>query len=114
MDQPTVEAGPATYSTRKVALERTLVVGARAPIAVLRPADIHGAGSRSPREWFFVKRFLDGRRAVPLAWRGANRFHLRDSQHRELIRVVLASPVYNVLNIRPSPRPRIPGWRGRL
>ena len=74
-DQPTVDPGPATYSTRKVAMERRLLDGARAPVTILRPCAIHGPHSCHPREWWFVKRLLDGRARIPLAHRGESRFH---------------------------------------
>jgi nucleoside-diphosphate-sugar epimerase len=52
---PTVDPGPATYSTRKVALERHLLDDASSPVTVLRPGAIHGPNSRHPREWWFVR-----------------------------------------------------------
>ena len=70
-DQPTVAAGPQTYSTRKRALEETLLAEALAPVTILRPGAIHGPASRHPREWFFVKRILDGR--LPFPWPGRAR-----------------------------------------
>jgi len=73
--QPTVAPGPATYSTRKIALERTLLEQARRPVTILRPCAIHGAHSRHPREWWFVKRILDRRPFIPLAHDGESRFH---------------------------------------
>lgn len=72
--QRTVNPGPRTYSTRKVALERRLTDNASVPVTILRPGAVHGVGSLHPREWWFVKRFLDGRRAVPLKYRGESRF----------------------------------------
>lgn len=74
-DQPTIAPGADTYPSRKAALERVLLDHARCPVALLRPGAIHGEGSRQPREWWFVKRILDGRRRVPLAFDGAPRFH---------------------------------------
>lgn len=74
-EQPVVAPGPASYSTRKVALERALLDGAKTPAAILRPCAVHGPGSRAPREWFFVKRLLDGRTRIPLAYKGESRFH---------------------------------------
>ena len=71
--QATVPPGPATYSTRKIAMERTLLDGARVPAAVLRPCAIHGPCSQHPREWWFVKRLLDGRVSIPLAYGGESR-----------------------------------------
>lgn len=103
--QPTVPPGPATYSTRKAALEATLLRNPATPSIVLRPCAIHGPASRHPREWFFVKRLLDGRRAVPLAWRAESRFHTTATSNiAELIRIVLASPATQVLNIA-DPQP---------
>jgi nucleoside-diphosphate-sugar epimerase len=70
----TVKPGPATYSTRKVAMERALAKGAPAKSIILRPCAIHGPYSRHPREWWFVKRMLDGRKAIPLSNGGMSRF----------------------------------------
>jgi nucleoside-diphosphate-sugar epimerase len=98
-DQPTAAPGPATYSTRKVALEQALLQGARRPVTIVRPFAIHGPGSTHPREWWFVKRLLDGRRRAPLAWRGESRFHTSATVNiAELIRVALDAPATRVLN----------------
>lgn len=68
-------------------------------MTVLRPCAIHGPGSRHPREWFFVKRILDGRRSVPLAWNGQSRFHTSATANiAELTAVCLAIPATRVLN----------------
>lgn len=74
-DQPTIAPGSETYPSRKAALERVLLDHARCPVALLRPGAIHGENSRQPREWWFIKRILDGRRRVPLAFDGTTRFH---------------------------------------
>ena len=98
-DQPTTAPGPATYSTRKVALEQTLLQQARTPVTILRPFAIHGPGSTHPREWWFARRFLDGRLRIPLAYRGESRFHTSATVNiAELIRVVLERPATQVLN----------------
>jgi nucleoside-diphosphate-sugar epimerase len=97
--QPTVSAGPGTYSTRKIALENKLLDDARCPVTVLRPCAISGPGSLHPREWWFVKRLLDGRMAIPLAYRGASRFHTSSVANiAELVRVTLDNPGSRVLN----------------
>ncbi|MBO6525976.1 hypothetical protein [Erythrobacter sp.] len=72
--QSTVAAGPDTYSTRKVRMENKAIeiFGNRATL--LRPCAIHGAWSRHPREWWFVKRILDGRTRIPLAYCGKSQF----------------------------------------
>jgi nucleoside-diphosphate-sugar epimerase len=98
-DHPTVEPGPQTYSTRKVALERALIDGARCPVTILRPGAIHGPHSTRPREWFFVKRILDGRRRVPLAWNGRNRFHTSATANiAALVSAVVAEPATRILH----------------
>lgn len=72
--QRTVGAGPQTYSTRKVAMERELLGGSITPAAIIRPCAIHGPYSSHPREWWFVKRLLDGRPTIPLAYGGRSLF----------------------------------------
>ncbi len=73
-DYPTTSPGPATYSTRKVRMENKAIelFGDRATI--LRPCAIFGIPSRHPREWWFVKRLLDGRQRIPLAFGGQSQF----------------------------------------
>ena len=73
-ESPIVAAGPETYSTRKAAMEGTLLSLAACPVTILRPCAIHGPESRHAREWWFVKRLLDGRTAIPLAYGGQSRF----------------------------------------
>lgn len=99
-DQPTVEPGPATYSTRKVALERTLLDGAGRPVTILRPAAIHGLHSSHPREWWFVKRMRDGRPFIPLAYEGRSRFHTTAAADiAALAATALEKPGSRILNI---------------
>jgi nucleoside-diphosphate-sugar epimerase len=62
-DQPTVAPGEDTYRTRKAALELELLAAQdELPTTILRPGAIHGPYSPLPREPYFVKRNLDGRR----------------------------------------------------
>lgn len=68
----------AGYSASKVAMELALEAGMQA--AILRPGAIHGIGARHPREWWFVKRALDGRRVVPVLDAGASVFHTSSTQ----------------------------------
>ncbi|GHJ39142.1 reductase [Streptomyces sp. TS71-3] len=98
--QPTVPAGERSYGTRKVALEQELAAaGDRLPTTVLRAGAIHGPHCRTPRELYFVKRNLDGRRVRVLAHRGQSRFH-PVSVHNlaELIRLAASRPGSRVLN----------------
>ncbi|MBL8598031.1 MAG: NAD-dependent epimerase/dehydratase family protein [Devosia sp.] len=69
-----VAPGPQSYSSAKVELEQRLLA-ASLPVALLRPCAIHGINSKHPREWWFVKRMLDGRAAIPLAGDADVRFH---------------------------------------
>jgi nucleoside-diphosphate-sugar epimerase len=98
--QPTVEPGPKTYSTRKAALERVLLDGATGPATILRPAAVSGVGSTHPREWWFVKRVIDGRRAIPLAYGGRSRFHTTSVDNiATLVRLAASMRGRRILNI---------------
>lgn len=97
--QATVAGGPETYSTRKVALERRLLDKAHGPIIILRPGAVYGRGSRHPREWWFVKRFLDGRRVVPLKYGGESRFSTTSARNlAALTLATLRDPSTRILN----------------
>lgn len=105
---PTVDPGPTTYSTRKIALERHLLDEAAAPVTILRPCAIYGLGSRQPREWWFVKRILDHRRTIPLAYQGTSRFHTSSVANiAALTRVVVETPGHRVLNIADPSAPSV-------
>lgn len=71
---PTVAPGPETYATRKIAMEQALLNRASSAVTILRPCAVHGPESKSAREWWFVKRLLDGRQAIPVAYGGRSRF----------------------------------------
>ncbi|WP_079155391.1 NAD-dependent epimerase/dehydratase family protein [Streptomyces ambofaciens] len=99
-EQRTVRPGDSSYSTRKAALERELLAaGDRLPVTLLRAGAVHGPHCRTPRELYFVKRALDGRRRRVLAHGGASRFHPA-SVHTiaELIRLAAPRPGTRVLN----------------
>jgi nucleoside-diphosphate-sugar epimerase len=96
--QPIVEPGDETYSTRKAALEQALLDGPL-PATLVRACAIHGPGAKLPRELFFVKRAVDGRRRVPLAWKGESRFHTTSVANlAELIRLAAGQPGDRALN----------------
>jgi nucleoside-diphosphate-sugar epimerase len=98
--EATVEPGPATYSTRKAALERALLDEAVVPLTILRPAAVSGIGSAQPREWWFVKRMRDGRPAIPLAYGGRSRFHTASVANiAALIRLAASLSGQRVLNL---------------
>ena len=71
---PTVDAGPQTYSARKIRMEESAIDRFGDRVTILRPCALHGSWSRHPREWWMVKRLLDGRTRIPLAYNGASRF----------------------------------------
>jgi nucleoside-diphosphate-sugar epimerase len=97
--QQTVEPGDETYSTRKVALERALLEQDVVPATVIRPCAVHGPGTQLPRELYFVKRALDGRRVVLLAYRGESIFHTTSVDNlAELVRLAAERPGTRVLN----------------
>ncbi|MFD7405833.1 NAD-dependent epimerase/dehydratase family protein [Streptomyces sp. NPDC059866] len=98
--QRTVPPGDTSYSTRKAALERELLAaGEQLPTTLLRAGAVHGPHCRTPRELYFVKRNLDGRRRRVLAYGGESRFH-PVSVHTlaELVRLAAARPASRVLN----------------
>jgi nucleoside-diphosphate-sugar epimerase len=95
----TVPPGDATYSTKKVAIERTLLENDRTPATIVRPCAIYGRGDRMAREWHFVKRALDHRPYVLLANRGVGHFHTTAVENiGELVRLIAASPRTDVFN----------------
>jgi nucleoside-diphosphate-sugar epimerase len=96
--QRTAEPGDATYSTRKAELEQTLLAGPL-PATLVRACAIHGPGAKLPRELFFVKRAVDGRDRVALAWNGESRFHTTSVANlAELIRLAAGKPGDRALN----------------
>ena len=96
--QRTAEPGDATYSTSKAELEQTLLNGPL-PSTLIRACAIHGPGAKIPRELYFVKRAVDGRRRVALSWRGESRFNTASVANlAELIRLAAAQPGDRVLN----------------
>jgi len=95
----TVPPGPGAYATKKRAIELALLQQDSLPATLIRPGAIHGPWSTWSREWHFVKRVLDGRRAIVLAYRGESRFH-PVSVHNlaELIWLAAERPDRRVLN----------------
>ena len=106
--QPTVEPGDETYSTKKAKLERILLENGRVPAAIVRPCAIYGRDDRMAREWFFVKRALDGRPYVLLTNRGAGHFHTSASENiGELVRLIAAQPRTDVFNCGDPDPPKV-------
>ena len=104
---PTVAAGPETYSTRKIAMERALRE-APWPVTVLRPGAIHGPHARHPREWWLVKRGLDGRTRIPVAHGARSRFHTASAAGiASLARLCLEAPGHRTLNVADPDAPSV-------
>lgn len=92
------------YSAQKAALERALLALPGLPVTILRPGAIHGPGSPALREWFFIKRALDGRLRVPLAFEGGSRFSTSATVNiAELVRLAAEQPGRRVLNAVDEP-----------
>jgi len=96
---PTAPPGPETYATKKAAIEQLLLGQDEVPATRLGAAAIHGPWCSWPREWHFVKRVLDDRRAIVLAYRGESRFHpISVYNLAELIWLASERPGRRVLN----------------
>ncbi|HWR86198.1 MAG TPA: NAD-dependent epimerase/dehydratase family protein [Rhodoglobus sp.] len=97
--QPTVEADAQTYSPLKAAMERVLLATEGLPVSILRPGAIHGPHTGFLREWFFIKRVLDGRPHTVLAFDGASRFDTSATANiAELARLCAERPGRRALN----------------
>ena len=106
--QATVDPGPATYSTQKIALERMLLDQATIPVSILRPCAIYGVGSRHPREWWLVKRMLDGRKEIPLAYNGTSQFHTCSVENIAALALrCVEKPATQILNIADPTAPSV-------
>ena len=101
--QPTVTPGDGDYQTaegyapNKVAAEQVLL-NSGAPVTVLRPSKIHGAGALRPREWVFVKRVVDQRPAVFLAGHESVDHTSAAANIAALVERVAALPGRRILN----------------
>jgi nucleoside-diphosphate-sugar epimerase len=106
---PTIDADDDLgYSAQKAALERALLAIEDLPVTILRPGAIHGPHSPALREWFFIKRALDGRQRVPLAHLGESRFSTSASVNvAELVRLAGEHPGRRVLNAVDDPAPTV-------
>jgi len=111
-DQPVMEPdfsgeynSRAGYGANKVAAERVLL-DAGLPVTILRPSRIHGPGSSRPREWFFVRRVLDGRTRIALAHGGRTANHPTGATNlAALAAACAANPGRRVLNVADPDRP---------
>jgi nucleoside-diphosphate-sugar epimerase len=95
---PTISAETSTYGPMKAAMERALLES-DLPVSILRPAAVHGPHSTRLREWFFIKRALDGRPYVVLSRNGSSRFSTSATANiAALIDACIRNPGSRVLN----------------
>ena len=86
------------YSPNKAEVERRLRA-TELPISILRPGAIHGPASPMLREWYFIKRVLDGRPFAILAYDGESLFSTTDTRNvAELIALCAENPGARLLN----------------
>jgi len=107
--QPTVPPGDTGYGARKAALERRLLaLGGELPVTLLRAGAVHGPHCRTPRELYFLKRRLDGRRVRVLAYGGTSRFQpVHVDNLAELVRLAAQRPGSRVLNAADPAAPTV-------
>jgi nucleoside-diphosphate-sugar epimerase len=103
--QPTLPPGDMPYDSaegygpNKVAAERALL-DSGAPASILRVSKVHGARANPPREWFFVKRALDGRTHVLLAHHGRGGDHTTAAANiATLVELCAERPGARILNV---------------
>jgi len=103
-DRRTVAPGDGDYAARKRAIE-LILEEADLPATSLRAGAVYGPRTKHSREWYFVQRVLDGRRAIVLARRGEGRFNTLSVENlAELIALAAAEPANTILNAGdPSP-----------
>jgi nucleoside-diphosphate-sugar epimerase len=106
--QPTVEPADTGYAPRKVAIERAVLAVDELRATVVRPGAVYGPHDARPREWYFVKRALDRRPYVVLAFRGESRFHPTAVENlAELLRLAAERPERQVLNCADPEAPTV-------
>lgn len=106
--QPTVGPDTETYAGRKVLIERRLFDEAKCGVTVLRPTAIYGPFARDLREVWFLKRLLDRRSVVPLAYNGESCFHTCAAESVAAAAVAGAeAPGRRVLNVADADAPTV-------
>lgn len=105
-DNPTVAPGTETYSTHKVAMENAFLDDGL-PVSILRPCAIYGQYARHPREFWLIKRALDKRPFIPLAFNAQSIFHTSSVQGiAKLAELCMRQPATRIFNVAdPDPKP---------
>jgi nucleoside-diphosphate-sugar epimerase len=84
------------------------LLGSGLPVTVLRPCAVHGKHSRHPREWWFVKRGLDGRRAIPVCYGADSLFHRSSVEGiASLAEICMTAPDSRILNVGDAAQPSV-------
>ena len=95
---PVVSERDDSYAGRKRAVEIALTESS-IPSTMIRPGAIHGPRSPQPREWFYVKRILDGRRVFVHGFGGRGSLHPAAADNiAEMIRLAAKKPGSRILN----------------
>lgn len=96
---PTIDDGRQTYGALKAAMERSLLAVGGLPVSILRPGAVHGPRSPKLREFYFMKRAMDGRPHVVLSRNGESRFSTSSTANIAALVVACARrPGSRVLN----------------
>lgn len=111
--QPTMvpnDADPTSrdgYGAAKVAAEQVLLDHG-APVTVLRPSKVYGPHIGRPREWFVVRRALDGRERILLADHGRGADHTTAASGiASLVALVADQPDRRILNVADATAPTV-------
>ena len=93
------------YAGRKRAIELALS-GSSIPSTLIRAGAIHGPRSPQPREWFYVRRILDGRRVFVQGFGGRGSLHpVSVFNLAEIIRLAARRPGHRIVNSGDPGRP---------
>jgi nucleoside-diphosphate-sugar epimerase len=95
----TVAPGGHGYASKKAAIEQRLMESSALRTTIVRAGAIYGPGDTASREWHFVKRVLDRRPVIILAYRGESRFHpVSVLNLAELLRLAAERPGNRIVN----------------
>jgi nucleoside-diphosphate-sugar epimerase len=104
----TVEPGADSYAAVRRAFELAMLDIDDLDVTVLRPGALYGVGGVFLREWYLVRRVLDGRSRVVLAHRGRNRWHGTAAENIAALAVHCAPlPGRRVLNAADAEAPTV-------
>lgn len=95
----TITVDDGTYGATKAAMERALLEDPGVRASILRPGAVHGPYSPKLREWYFIRRVLDGRSAFVLPRSGRAQFSTSSTANiAALVLACARTPGSRVLN----------------